>query len=102
MTLLAEMHDIIGNAELAFTLHAQQRITVRRIKVSAVREAIVSPNAEVIEDYPNDPRGPSCLLYGETSDRVLHVHLSYPPEIVVITTYEPDLEKWQMGLKARK
>ena len=90
MTLLAEIQGVVYNTEIAFTLHAQQRMIVRRIKVSAVREAIVSPNTEVIEDYPNDPRGPSCLLYGETSDRVLHVHLSYPPEIVVITTYEPD------------
>ena len=102
MTLLAEIQDIVYNTEIAFTLHAQQQMTVRRIKVSAVREAIVSPSAEVIEDYPTDPRGPSCLLYGETLNRVLHVHLSYPPEIVVITTYKPDLEKWQMDFKTRK
>ena len=25
---------------------------------------------------------------------IFHVHVSLPPDIVIITTYEPDLEEW--------
>lgn len=102
MTLLRAIQIAIQGAELALTLHAQQQMTARRIKVSEVRGALVSPEAEVIEDYPDDPRGSSCLVYGTVANRVLHIHISYPPEIVVITAYEPDPTKWETDLKTRK
>lgn len=60
-----------------------------------MREAIAA--GEVIEDYPDDKYGPSCLIYGKTrAQRPLHVQCSYPsrPLVRVITLYEPDPEKW--------
>ncbi len=102
MALLQRIQEAIRYAEFGLTLHAQQQMTTRRIRVSEVREALLSSNAETIEDYPGDPRGPSCLVYGEASGRVLHVHISYPPEIVVITAYRPDPTRWEADLKTRK
>lgn len=52
---------------------------------------------EVIENYPEDKYGPSCLLLGFTSaGRPLHVACSYPsrPLVKIITLYEPDPEEW--------
>ena len=57
-----------------------------------VEEAIAS-RSEVIEDYPNDKYGPSCLVLGYTkAGRPLHVQCSYPsrPLVKIITLYEPD------------
>lgn len=68
---------------------------VRTILVVEVREAIEV--AEIIEDYPDDKYGPSCLLLGKTlSGRSLHVQCSYPsrPLVKIITVYEPDPELW--------
>ncbi len=65
----------------------------RRILDAEVRQAILSAEAEVIEDYPTDKYGPSCLIYGITeAKRVLHVQVN--PEGVIITTYQPDPEEW--------
>ena len=102
MSLLREIQVAVRERELSITLHAQQQTTTRRIKISEVREALLSASAELIEDYPEDPRGSSCLVYGKTANRILHVHISYPPEIVVITAYEPDPAKWEADYKTRR
>jgi len=68
---------------------------MRNISVQEVREAFLE--AEVIEDYPEDKYGPSCLVFGKTkSDRPLHIQCTHPSrEIVkIITLYQPDSEQW--------
>lgn len=60
---------------------------------------------EVMEDYPDDKYGPSCLIYGRTlRGRHLHVQCSYPsrPLIKVITNYAPDPDEWEDFMKRRK
>lgn len=57
----------------------------------------VISNGEIIEDYPDDKYGPSCLIHGKTAGgRAIHVQCSYPSRQVmkVITVYEPDPERW--------
>jgi hypothetical protein len=50
---------------------------------------------EIIEKYPDDKYSPSCLIYGKTENgRDLHVQVSLPPLVVIITLYEPDQEEW--------
>lgn len=78
-----------------FTLHAGDRMTMRHISVREVEEALVDVGAEAIEDYAEDPRGPSCLILGTTRrGRMLHVRCSYPPRVAVITAYDPDPAEW--------
>ena len=59
---------------------------------------------EMIEDYPDDKYGPSCIVLGFTTTiRPLHVQCSYPsrPIVKVITLYEPDPSRW-LELKERR
>lgn len=50
---------------------------------------------EIIEEYPDDKFSPSCLIYGKTeNERDLHVQLSLPPSVIIITTYNPNPEEW--------
>ena len=68
---------------------------MRQIRVQEIREAI--DECEIIEDYPNDKYGPSCLILGFTrSRRPLHIQCSYPsrPIVKIITLYEPDSLRW--------
>ena len=65
------------------------------IDIEDVRSAIISNDAEIVEGYPNDPRGPSCLVLGWTPGGTpLHVVVSYPPEVAVITLYVPESNRW--------
>ena len=71
--------------------------------VSEIHEAFAT--GEVIEDYPNDKYGPSCLVLGFTSERrPLHVQCSYPsrPLVKIITLYEPDPRLWIDYRKRRR
>lgn len=75
--------------------HATDQSILHEISVREIREAIDS--GEIIEDYPLDKYGPSCLIFGLTSrGRPIHVQCTHPsiPVIKVITLYEPDPEKW--------
>jgi len=77
------------------TVHALHEATKDRIAVKEVIEAILDENAEIVEDYPDDPRGSSCLILGWTEEgRPLHVVVSYPPDPAVITVYVPDPDRW--------
>jgi hypothetical protein len=70
-------------------------MTQRDISVREVEEALLNTDAEVIEDYPEDTRGSSCLILGFTTDgRPCHIQCTYPPNVAIITAYEPNPEEW--------
>lgn len=76
--------------------HALDQSIRRDISIAEFEDALLGP-AEVIEDYPNDKYGPSCLILGIThAGRALHVVSSYPSRslLKVITLYEPDPALW--------
>lgn len=59
---------------------------------------------EVIEDYPEDVRGHSCLLLG-TGDSARPIHVVCAPKedyLAIITAYIPDETEWADGFRARR
>jgi hypothetical protein len=66
-----------------------------------VREAIL--NGEIIENYPKDKFGHSCLIFGKSNQKILHVQCSVNP-VWIITAYDPTsmADKWEVGYKKRK
>ena len=102
MTILDEIRTEIRNDQFEFSQHATDQSIIRHISVQEVREAI--EESEVIEDYPNDKYGPSCLILGFTkSKRPLHIQCSYPsrPLVKIITLYEPNPLRW-IDFKTRR
>ena len=61
---LEEIQNSIRFRNYRLSLHAIERMARRRISVSDIEEALLSNGAEIIENYQNDPRGPSCLVLG--------------------------------------
>jgi hypothetical protein len=95
MSRLQEIRQKIAHGKFEFSRHAVDRMFLREITVQDIRDAIAS--GEVIEDYPHDKYGPSCLIYGLTKNgRPLHIQCSYPsrPLIKVVTLYEPNPDEW--------
>lgn len=76
-----------------YTKHgAEQRIN-RRISSNEIEEVVL--DGEIIEDYPFDKYGPSCLISGKTEQgRTLHIQIALYPIISIVTVYEPNPEKW--------
>jgi len=93
--LLQETQSAFRQRQHRFTAHGLREATADTIAIEDIRSAIISEEAEIVEDYPDDPRGPSCLILAWTpSGRPLHLVVSYPPDVAVITVYEPDPEAW--------
>ena len=70
--------------------------------VAEVRNVV--KRGELVEDYPEDLRGHSCLLPGyKLDDTPIHVVCS-PKEdcLAVITAYNPNLEEWECDYKRRR
>jgi len=84
-----------------FSAHASDRAAQRAIRSLEIEQAIAQ--GEVIEDYPDDKYGPSCLMMGYSdAKRPLHIQVSYPPKVKIITVYEPSPHEWESDLKTRK
>ena len=93
--MIDQLRSKVAANQFEFTRHALDQSILRGITVEELREAIA--NGEVIEDYPEDKYGPSCLVFGMTkSSRPIHTQCSYPARelIKIITLYQPDPEQW--------
>ena len=96
MTLLGNIQAKIARRLYEFSKHAVDQTIARDISVAELEQA-VAHRSEVIENYPEDKYGPSCLILGFTdADRPLHVQCSHPvrPLIKIITVYQPDPALW--------
>ena len=103
MELLDDIRQKVRRRQYEFSKHAVDQSIVRGISVPEFEEAMQN-RSEVIEDYPEDKYGPSCLILGFTrAGRPLHMQCSYPsrPLVKVVTLYEPNPEQW-VDLRTRK
>ena len=94
--ILTDIQEKIRSRCYEFSRHAVDQSIHRDISVGELEEALVG-DIEIIDDYPNDKYGPSCLVLGFTKlGRALHVLCSYPsrPILKVITIYQPDPAQW--------
>ncbi|MDP2935773.1 MAG: DUF4258 domain-containing protein [Dehalococcoidia bacterium] len=91
-----------------YTEHALQKVLERNIDPAIIKEAVSSPDAEIIEDYSNDPRGTSYLLLGWWDERQpLHVVVGVEEgsPLAIITAYDPSIDakrRWQSNFKKRR
>ena len=103
MALLDDIREKIARRAYEFSKHAVDQTIVRDISVSELEQAFAN-RSEVIEDYPDDKFGPSCLILGFTNaGRPLHVQCSHPGRrlVKIITVYEPDAQLW-IDLRIRR
>ena len=64
----------------------------------------VIDHGDLLEDYPEDARGHSCLLHGQgVGHRSIHVVCS-PKEdyLAIITAYLPSDEEWERDYRTRR
>ena len=89
--------------DLIYRIHARQSMFTRSISDECVEQIV--QHGEVIEDYPYAFPFPAKLLLGWCNGRSIHVvaaedsgkHL-----VIVITAYEPALNKWEPDRKTRR
>ena len=93
--MIRELRSKMASDQFEFTEHSVHQSIIRRISVQEIREAFAK--SQLVEDYPDDKYGPSCLVLGFTlADRPLHILCSHPsrPLVRIVTLYEPDPDEW--------
>lgn len=99
---LATIATAVRRGEAIYRTHALNQMIERGITRMVV-EAALTADTEIIEDYPAEPRGPCCLVLGRVKGRAIHIVVSYPPRLMIITAYWPDSrpDEWSPDFRRR-
>ena len=101
--ILARVRESAGE-KILFLPHAIRQMSRpdRMILRAEVRRVV--EHGEVVEDYPEDRRGHSCLLLGRgDGGRPIHVVCAPKDEyLAIITAYLPSPRSWEDDYKTRK
>lgn len=76
--------------------HPDRMITAKEIKETVLK-------GEIIEEYPDDQRGESCLIFHVAQNRPIHVVCAPKDEyLAIITAYLPATNQWSSDYKVRR
>ena len=89
---------------ILFLPHAVRQMSRPSQMISPAEIAVEITAGELVEDYPEDVRGHSCLLLGPgDGDRPIHVVCAPKSEyLAIITAYIPHPDQWSDDFKKRK
>ena len=88
-----EIRKDFKEKQFRYTKHGLEQRINRGASPQEIEETIL--NGEIIESYPYDKYGQSCLVYGKTSKgRPLHIQIAFLPIISIVTVYEPNPNEW--------
>ena len=69
-----EIKRLIREGRYEVSIHAQQERLEDDLDIEEIESAVLQ--GDLIEDYPTDPRGPSCLVGGLVGAKPIHVVLA--------------------------
>ena len=100
---LEEIRRLVRRRQYRFSFHAEQQREADHITLDEFEQTITSPEAELIEGYLNDPRGPSYLILGFTRNKhPIHVVCGgHEGLLIIITIYRPNPQEWVDRRKRR-
>lgn len=96
MPLTSEfIREEVESQAYIISLHADDERLADGLTILELESAL--NHCEMIEQYPDDPRGESCLALGFVSDKPIHVVCgkNRAGHLVLITVYIPSMPKWK-------
>lgn len=102
MTTVLDRVRTAARTRVLYLPHAvkQMALPERLISTGEVKDVVL--HGDILEDYPDDVRGHSCLLMGFPGGRPVHVVCSPRADyLAIITAYLPDLAKWSPDFRRR-
>jgi hypothetical protein len=89
-----DIREKVSSNKFFLSLHALAESAADEITYDEICQTLLT--SSILEEYPDDPRGESCLAYGKLPDgRYLHVVIGRKQDfLVAITAYLPTLPKW--------
>lgn len=100
---IEEIVGAIASELYEISQHAERERRNDDLSIADLENAVL--NGEIVEDYPADPRGASCLISGKSVDgKPVHLVIGFLPNdyVRIITAYIPDPVKWETDWKTRR
>ena len=102
---LRKICELVNTGEFRISDHGYDELAEDGILVGEVIAALAE--AQVVEDYPNYPKGPCVLvLLADGDGRAIHAVWGLPrgqeSPAVLVTAYKPDPKKWTDDFKRRR
>jgi hypothetical protein len=99
---LAAVRARVERGDYLISFTHTEKLRERRIGAQDIEAGV--QNGVIIEDYPDDPRGASCLILGRSGTRPLHVVCGRleDEQVLIITAYEPDPAEWESDWRTRR
>ena len=103
--LFNKIVDLITSGDILVSEHAYDELIEDDIKIREVIEG--TTHGEVVEKYPDYPKGPCILLLQhDSSGAPIHVVWGVPKgynrPAVLVTAYRPDPDRWDKSFLWRK
>ena len=91
---IEKIRSKIKQDEFVLSFHAHEERQAESISIEDIKTAVI--NGEIIENYPEDKRGESCIILGYSNVRPIHIVCgkSKIGWLKIITVYVPQPPKW--------
>ena len=91
---IEKIRSKIKQDEFVLIFHAHEERQAESISIEDIKTAVI--NGEIIENYPEDKRGESCIILGYSNVRPIHIVCgkSKIGWLKIITVYVPQPPKW--------
>ena len=99
--MLEKIRSAFRQDAFLFGFHCYHRLTEHGLRVGDLVSAIGYDDPEIIENYPADRRGPTCLIRGVCQQGIIHVVCTLSTIPFVITVYRPNPDQWDSGFRKR-
>src|SRR5436309_10997837 len=103
--ILQRVLELVARREVRISEHGYDELAQDGILVQEVLAGLAE--AEILEDYPEYPKGPcALLLQRDGMGRPIHVVWGIPKNrtspAVMVTAYRPDPERWSTDFRRRR
>jgi len=99
----SQVKQAIQAGAVHVSVHARDEAAADELLLQDVESATL--RGDCIEDYPSDPRGPSCLVFCEIAGRPVHLLWGFDEvclRAILITVYRPDPDRWSSDFRTRR
>lgn len=87
------IREKVRKEEYDLSAHAHQERQEEQITIAEIEKVLL--RADIIEQYPNDPRGNSCLVGTKLAGKALHVVCGKRNNrLLLVTVYRPKPPIW--------
>lgn len=103
--ILEQVLALVARGDVRVSVHGYEELAADNVPVRDIIDGLAG--AEVIEEYPNYPKGPCVLvLERDKSSQPIHVVWGIPAgqrsPAVVVTAYRPDPTRWDETWRRRR